>query len=92
LGRVHETIGGQRWPTLPVDAGIGRDRATVRFTEPLKPGNNASVTFTAIRFTPTKYGYGANVANTFVYADNRVHWIKFYSTRRPRSEKRTVVP
>jgi len=74
-------------PTLLVEAGVVRDRATVRFTEPLKAGSNASVTFMAIRSTPTRYGYGAGVMHTYLYADNREQWIKFYTTMSPKSAK-----
>jgi hypothetical protein len=73
-------------PSRPVEAYVGRDKATVRFKEPLKAGFNASVTITAIKFTPTRYGYGSNGMHLYLYADNREQWIKFYGSMRPKPD------
>jgi hypothetical protein len=77
---------------LPVEASIGRERATVRLREPLKAGSNASLTFTAIKYSPTRYGIGAQGMHGYVYADNREQWIKFYSAMRPKAPKAAGVP
>jgi hypothetical protein len=73
-------------PSLPVEAHVGRDKATVRFKEPIKVGAVVSITFTALQFTPPRHGYGANGMHTYLYADNREQWIKFYSSMRPKPE------
>jgi hypothetical protein len=73
-------------PALPFEANFGADKATVRLKEPLKAGSNASITFTAIKFNPTRSGHGANGMHTYLYADFHEQWIKFYSSMRPKPD------
>jgi hypothetical protein len=81
--RFTERSGVRVRPEQPVEAHVGPDKATVRLKEPLKAGFNASITFTAIGFTPTRSTYGSKAMHTYLYADNREQWIKFYSSIRP---------
>lgn len=73
------------FPARPVEAHVGRDRATVRLMRPLEAGSYASITLSSIKFTPTEYGYGAHAMHLYIYADNREQMIKYYGTMpRPR--------